>query len=74
MTDLKIIPALDHLRPDQVLAYAKGATEEISELKDRVKELEDIVNAVAHVGIDFGYGKYELETSKIDTARKLMEG
>jgi hypothetical protein len=40
MSTLKIIPALDHLRPDQVLAYAKGATQEISELEARIAELE----------------------------------
>lgn len=45
----------------------------ISSLENRVKELEEVVNAVAHIGVDFGFGRYELEDSKIDDARKLME-
>ena len=39
----------------------------------RIAELEEIVKAVAHIGVDFGYGKYELEAGKIDDARTLME-
>ena len=40
---------------------------------ERIAELEEIVKAVAHMGVDFGYGKYELEAGKIDDARTLME-
>jgi hypothetical protein len=42
-------------------------------LKERIAELETIVKAVAHIGVDFGYGKYELEPGIIDDARTLME-
>ena len=42
-------------------------------LEIRIAELEEIVKAVAHIGVDFGYGKYELEAGKIDDARTLME-
>ena len=41
--------------------------------KSRIKELEEIVKAVAHIGIDFGYGKFELDQTHIDKARKLYE-
>ena len=37
----------------------------IEALQNRVAELEEIVKAVAHIGVDFGYGKYELEAGKI---------
>lgn len=40
---------------------------------ERVEALEEIVKAVAHIGIDWGYGKFELNQSHIDTARKLYE-
>jgi len=36
-------------------------------------EVSEVIKAVAHIGIDFGYGVYELEQSVIDTARKLYE-
>jgi len=32
-----------------------------------------IIKAVAHIGIDFGYGKYELEQEFIDMARAIWE-
>jgi hypothetical protein len=41
--------------------------------QDRIAELEAIVKAVAHIGVDFGYGKYDLEAGIIDDARTLME-
>ena len=31
----------------------------------------ELLKAVAHIGIDFGYGKYELEQNFIDEARLL---
>ena len=46
---------------------------EAKKLEDRIAELEEIVKAVAYIGVDFGYGKYELEAGKIDDARTLME-
>jgi hypothetical protein len=45
----------------------------IENKNERIAELEEIVAAVAHIGVDFGYGKYELEAGKIDDARTLME-
>lgn len=42
-------------------------------LRDRNAALEEIVEAVAHIGVVFGYGQYELEPSVIEKARKLMQ-
>ncbi len=36
-------------------------------------ETHELIKAVAHIGIDFGYGKFELEQSHIDAARKIYE-
>ena len=37
------------------------------------EEILDLIKAVAHIGVDFGYGKYELEQKYIDTARLFYE-
>jgi len=39
----------------------------------KAESLEEVVKAVAHVGIDFGFGKYELQDSDIDKARLIFE-
>lgn len=44
------------------------------EAADRIEALEDVVQAVAHIGADFGYGKHELQLEDIDKARALLEG
>jgi len=44
-----------------------------SEESNELAELRVVVKAVAHIGVDFGYGKYEIEQKHIDSARKLME-
>jgi len=33
----------------------------------------ELIKAGAHIGIDFGFGKYELEDKHIATARKIYE-
>jgi len=33
----------------------------------------ELIKAVAHIGIDFGYGKYELEPEHIAKARQIYE-
>lgn len=40
--------------------------------KDKQRMLT-IIKAVAHIGVDFGYGKYELEQEYIDMARAIIE-
>ena len=41
---------------------------------DDVGEALEVIKAVAHVGLDFGYGEYELQPEIINTARKIYEG
>ena len=38
----------------------------------RAEELEEIVKAVAHIGVDFGYGKLEIGQDEIEKARLLI--
>lgn len=38
----------------------------------RAKDLEDIVESVAYIGVDTGYGIFELEPEHIEKARKLL--
>jgi hypothetical protein len=45
----------------------------IAELEKALKEASEICDAVAHVGVDFGYGVYTLEDSIIHRARLLLE-
>jgi hypothetical protein len=45
----------------------------IVELAQYISELEEIVKAVAHIGIDWGYGEFQLEKDHIDKARALYE-
>ena len=40
-------------------------------LEKRIAELEIICAAVAHVGVDFGYGKFEITNELIGKARLL---
>ena len=37
-----------------------------------VKRMEPIVQAVAHIGVDFGFGPYELEEHFIEDARSAL--
>lgn len=39
---------------------------------ERAEALEDIVRAVAHIGVDWGYGEFKLDQSHVDEARKLL--
>ena len=36
-----------------------------------LEELETLLNAVGHVGVDFGYGEYQLCKEEIEKAREL---
>jgi len=40
---------------------------------DRAYALEQIVEAVAHIGVDFGYGRFELSKDDIKKARELID-
>lgn len=41
-------------------------------LTDKAIVSQDFVNAVAHIGIDFGYGNYELESKYIQEAQAML--
>ena len=56
---------------EEVMYYEMSA--EIEELQKENAELKKIVRAVAYIGIDFGYGEYEIEQVHIDNARELLE-
>ena len=45
----------------------------MAELEKELKETREICDAVAHVGVDFGYGVYVLEDSVIHRARLILE-
>jgi hypothetical protein len=45
----------------------------IAELEKELKETREICDAVAHVGVDFGYGVYVLEDSVIHRSRLILE-
>ena len=46
---------------------------QIKDLEAQLAEAREIVKAVAHIGIDWGYGKFELTDEHIDKARRLYE-
>jgi len=56
---------------EQRMYKLKNGTETAIWAHDRIIELEKIVLAVAHVGVDFGYGKYALDIETIEKAREL---
>lgn len=45
---------------------------EIKELNELLNECEKILVAVGHIGVDFGYGKYELEKAYIEDSHTLF--
>jgi len=49
------------------------AADRIEELVARNAQLEDLVRAVAHIGVDFGHGEFDLNDSHIRKARELIE-
>ena len=50
----------------------KALEAENERLTKQLSERDEIIKAVAHIGIDFGYGKYELEEKFIDMARAAL--
>lgn len=57
------------LRADHKPGDCGKALEGYAELAE---ELEAIVNHVAHVGVDFGYGKVEITDEHIEQARNIL--
>ena len=50
-----------------------GVWESILLCPNCIQELEEVVRAVAHIGVDFGYGNYELQPEVIDKARSILD-
>ena len=55
---------------EQVL---RDAMDIIIELGEKLDFAMDIVKAVAHIGVDFGYGKFEIGEYHIERARDACE-
>ena len=64
-------------RPKALMSKIDKAFDNINtalkESEESNQQMKDVVKAVAHIGIDWGYGKYELEDKHIDAARALYE-
>jgi hypothetical protein len=41
--------------------------------EEQLKEMCMLVEAIAHIGVDFGYGKFALEETHIKRARALID-
>ena len=54
-------------------ATIREQAEEIDQLKTNLISQFGITKAVAHIGIDFGYGEYKLEQKYIDNARVIHD-
>ena len=57
---------------EEVLDLAWRRLEWYEKRADRLAKLEAVVKAVAHVGVDFGHGPYEIQESDIRAARELL--
>jgi hypothetical protein len=63
----------DEWSMDDYSREAKKLEDKAAELEELLKETGEICDAVAHVGVDFGYGVYVLEDSVIHRARLILE-
>ena len=52
-----------------------GAIDEYGNPKEseEMERLKEIAKAVAHIGVDFGYGVYKLEDKYIQMAREVLD-
>ena len=56
------------------LTWPRMATNRNKDMKDELKKrLLELLEAVGHVGVDFGYGEYELSEEEIEEARNLHD-
>mgnify|MGYP003652290019 CR=1 FL=1 len=70
MTDLKAILSLG-ISVKLSAREVNGLCKELTDNEKRIAELEQIVLSVGHIGVDFGYGVYEIDQATIDKARQL---
>jgi hypothetical protein len=63
LADIKHIVELEQVEPamDRLM----------EEKRKRIAELERIVECVAHIGVDFGYGQYSIDQETIEKSREL---
>ena len=54
-------------------AKRKEVEAALKEALELLAEQYEIIEAVAHIGVDFGYGKFEIGQDEIDKARLLIE-
>jgi hypothetical protein len=71
-----LLPALRQYRhnakEDFVFGYAMQETNTIvRELQEQLEQAMCLVNQLAHVGIDFGYGEFYITNDAISKARTL---
>ena len=45
---------------------------EIKTMREALDKCKPIIEAVAHIGIDFGYGEYKLESKHVTNSRELF--
>jgi len=58
---------------DELRGNNKTLQAAIADREAEIEAQEEIIKAVAHIGVDFGFGVYALEQKHIDAARKLLE-
>ena len=67
-----MIHSLEDKTKRELVEIVKIQIEEYQVVQKRIAELEEIAKAVAHIGIDFGYGKYEIEEEHIENSRQYF--
>ena len=65
--------SINDILKQEDIDYVDHIELENKKLKAKIEVAMNLINAVAHVGIDFGYGKYELTPEIIAEARMLSE-
>lgn len=51
----------------------ENQNKKLEEVASKLSEFREIVKAVANIGVDFGYGEFQLDDNHIKTARLLLE-
>ena len=72
--ELKLSEKIENMRCDAHKNELQDIFEEAKGLEARIEELEELVKAVAHIGVDFGYGEFKLNDKHIEKAREIMKG
>ena len=72
---LKIGEALSELDAEaesNSIVVARLKTAELDAEQDMILAPKDLINAVAHCGVNFGYGNFEISCEHIQEARDLI--